>query len=286
MKKILFLVKEPSTSFEAFEEAAIKAGVSLEMALYDNIIVNYTNQKVIILVKGQPLENYDLVVFRTVGKEIELSVIISRYCQDKGIKLTDQAFYHQKPWIDVKSFEYLVLQKEGIPIIPSFLTSFKQLPQIKGQLEYPVVAKATDSSKGKDVFLCHSEQELVKLFSRYSLLLIQKFINNNSYYRLFIINGQVVETVKRTKDPQKFGQTIPSGSKAEQYTLDLDSQRQAIKAAQALEYDIAEIDLIKDESGKTYIIEVNRAPQFKVLMRTTGVNIPQKIVEFWLSLIE
>ena len=52
-------------------------------------------------------------------------------------------------------------------------------------------------------------------------------------------------------------------------------------AARAVEVEVAGIDLVRDSrDGKVYVVEVNEAPEFRVMEKRTGKNIVKMIVEY------
>ena len=64
---------------------------------------------------------------------------------------------------------------------------------------------------------------------------------------------------------------------------DTEMEALAIKAAEALEIDVAGIDMVKGlKDGKPYVLEVNRAGSFDTFERVTDINVVAKIVE-WLA---
>jgi ribosomal protein S6--L-glutamate ligase len=56
----------------------------------------------------------------------------------------------------------------------------------------------------------------------------------------------------------------------------------AIKAAEAVDVEIAGVDLIS-VSDEPYVIEVNASPGFKGLLHATGINAANKIAEYAIS---
>ena len=64
-----------------------------------------------------------------------------------------------------------------------------------------------------------------------------------------------------------------------QYNVCQEDKEFCIKAARAIDLNVAGIDIIKDKTGKTYLLEINANFGFKV-QKITGVNIASKIIQF------
>ena len=284
MKKILFIYGEFEEYFQYFVNEARKLNVQLDIIHYEQISVNFI-EETIIFADSIPIENYNSIYFRNAWRNTELSTLIATYCQHKDIPLIDPVFTNGLPWIDRKSFEYLVLKNALLPIIPSVFISEKMVDGVE-KLYFPLIAKYTDDSQGHGVFLIDNKSELKELFKKSdrSHLLLQKYIKNDGDYRLFVINNQVVAAIKRvTQSKGEFRNNVSLGGKAEIHTPSNEENSVAIEATQVLNYSFAGVDLIKDETGEFKIIEVNRSPQFLGVMKATGVNIPKKMLEYLIS---
>ena len=63
--------------------------------------------------------------------------------------------------------------------------------------------------------------------------------------------------------------------------------KMAVKAASVCEIEVAGVDVILDKkSGQSFILEVNRSPQFEGFMKATGINVPKAIIDFLVKLIK
>ncbi len=288
MKKILFLVKKHQYQHEPlFIEAAKSLDIELVVQTYDEMVIQFQKDQHTIWLGEHNLLDFDLVFFRTVGEYIEQETLISEYCLQHQIPVVDSVFQHNKPWIDKKSFEYQRLMSQNIPVIDSFFVSKQSFSKIQNQIEYPLIAKITGGSKGDGVYKCNSEAELLATFdSEKQPLLIQKYIPNTGDLRVFIVGNSVLGAIKRTSsNTTEFRNNVSLGGSAQAHTLTDAETQLALRAARALQYEIAGVDIITDTNGNLFIMEVNRAPQFTGFMETTKIDVPYKIVEFLASKI-
>ena len=85
--------------------------------------------------------------------------------------------------------------------------------------------------------------------------------------------------MKRFVIPGDFRANISQGAKAEKYNLPKEAKEIAIKAAKITKTEFAGVDLIESR-GKYYVIEVNRAPQFRGFKKYTGIDPSPFIIDY------
>lgn len=275
------IVRKNKQTHHDLTAAAKKINTRLDIIEYAKLNIQYLRNQVSISYKNINLNQYQAIYIKDAWRNVELSTLAAAYCKQFNTVLIDKAFVEEAPWLDRKSFEYLKLSQNSLPIIDSIFINQNQLNQVKKFIGYPCVAKNTFGSQGKEVHLIKNEQELIYLFKQYKKrLFVQKFIENEGDYRFFIIGEKLTAAMKRTRqDPDNFLNNLSQGAKASVYHPTVKEQQLAIKAAQALKYDIAGVDLIKDK-GKMKIMEVNRSPVYTGLMKVSQTNIPLRIVEY------
>ena len=286
MKKILILYKERRPEQEdLFLKTAQELKINLVQALYSDLLVKFMDGSFDITIHNHDLSSFDLVYFRHFEKNSGNQTLVCQYCIDKSIPLIDSIFSQQKLWTNYKSFDYLQLSKIGISVIPSYLVSKNNIQLIEDKLSYPIVSKINDGSKGEGVHLCSNSQELHQLLTNYQTpMIVQPYIENTGDLRLFVIGDNVIAAIKRiNQDPTEFRNNVSLGGKAIEHQATKEETELALRATKALLYDIAGVDIITDQNGKQYIMEVNMAPQFAGVMQATGIDIPLKIMEYLVS---
>lgn len=183
----------------------------------------------------------------------------------------------------LRSFQ--VLSQHGVHIPPSILArsgeGLKNSVRALGGM--PVVLKLLQGTQGLGVMLVHSQKSLESvletLWELGQEVIIQKFISTspNQDYRVFIVGSEVVGAMVRTARPGEFRSNVHRGAEARAIDLPASHKKIALKAARALDLEVAGIDLIDSESGPL-VLEANSSPGFEGLERATGENIAAKIV--------
>jgi len=156
---------------------------------------------------------------------------------------------------------------------------------------FPVMLKEVVGSQGTGIHFANSDDE-VKTHVKYlknkgvKSVLIQSFIETGkdkvSDYRIFIVGGKIVATMKRTSTDKKSKiANISAGGKGEAAEISKENQTMCIEAARAvgIENSITGVDLLTDSKGTGYIIEVNSNPGLKI-EDYTGVNVALIIILF------
>ena len=135
------------------------------------------------------------------------------------------------------------------------------------ELGIPLVAKITNGSKGKGVTIQKTESDLKSYLKKNKdqKIIFQKFVENEGDYRLFFVDGKLIFSVERkSSDREKeFRNNYSLGGTAKKANLTKKEIDLARKAAKAMKFDVAGVDLIKEiGSNRWYILEINSAPQF------------------------
>jgi ribosomal protein S6--L-glutamate ligase len=96
-------------------------------------------------------------------------------------------------------------------------------------------------------------------------------------YRYLVIHGKVVAAMKRSAADGGYLSNASLGGDVHAVPLDPEMSDIAVKAAKALNLEIAGVDLMKSKKGPV-VIEVNSTPGFTGLERATGKNIAAEII--------
>lgn len=304
MKKILILTRfrgeyEP----KRLEEEALKFGFEVDRVNYEHVRLGVSSigKPVIDLATGKKLYEYDLIIPRAATKRgapsmLGVKSVILEYVEnltEKKIKVVNGESFKQFPLMG-KLEQGVLLAQAGLPVIP--FASFNGVKGWKRYLEIlskrkkefvPVMVKARFGSHGKNVKLAESLERLIKLSQKYSEgdVLIQPVITVRRWYRVLVLNGEVLGRMKHSqKDKFKTmeikEETLnlkPKFTKEQMRDLD----KICLEAAKVLKADFAGLDVAWDEVSQTWrIFEVNRTAQFKWFERSKlGVNVAERLVK-------
>jgi len=156
--------------------------------------------------------------------------------------------------------------------------NFAAAKKIIGKLKTPLLVKLNDSMKGRGILKFTSKQKALDFLKKNPRgYIIQEYVPIDHDYRVMVIDGKALGVMKRYV-PEKDFRTNIYGTKAEQVLLTKKLAKISIEATKAMNYDIAGIDILKQD-GKFKIIEVNIAPEWQKFKKITGINPAQEIVK-------
>lgn len=276
MKRVLLLRDRPSCELAQKnwltlgEEITkkLKSDARVFLAHFDELIydANNDNSRVFHAKDGWDISSFDVVIFRRVGKDIELAMACAHYLHYKDIKFTDK--YLLKPGKSklVGSFMRLA---NGLPVPRTIYAEPKKIIELFSRsppFQFPVIIKSDFGHKGKDNYLASSYKDLRDIFGRASAwMIVQPYLENDGDYRLLALNGKISLAIFRSaSEGSHLNNTSAGGTATHQDISSIKAKiiTDALTAAQLEKLTVAGVDVLIDKrTGRHVILEVNRAPQ-------------------------
>jgi len=165
------------------------------------------------------------------------------------------------------------------------------------QMKYPAILKRTDADRGIDNYKVESSDEVRELLTdkdESSVWVLQDFIPNDGFYLVSFYYNEPKFSIFRTLEERPDGNKRlahmykpKGGSNATLVNLsDLDESimRESVKAVKAMNRQFASVDSVfVEETGTTYVLEVNYNPQlvtietFKDVRREAFIEAIEKL---------
>lgn len=242
-----------------------------------------TNSEILTYISGsgdlfvKEMKKYDFVLY------LDKDLYVSEMIEKAGIRLFDNA--EAIRLCDDKMLTYISLSNKGIrmpktisaPLNYAGIDDETFVKQVAEDLAFPIVAKDNFGSLGKEVYLIKNYDELVSFEKehKFSAHLYQQFIESSKGhdFRIIVIGGKVVASMKRSNDNGDFRSNVAQGGHGETVELPSSFVEAAEKAAKILKLDYCGVDLLDDENGNPVLCEVNSNAFLQEIERITGKNI-------------
>jgi len=229
-------------------------------------------------------ESYDAVI-SAIGANLAHGASILRHLTENlGIYCAQTATGLETASNKLKTTQRLSTNGITVPptVYASELTHIPFLIEKVGGL--PAVAKLLQGSQGVGVFLLETPQATnTALESMYKLkvpLKIQGFVDGkNKDIRAIVVGDKVAVAMERTANQGSFRANISQGGSGRKIELSDADKKMCVEAARAVDLRYAGVDLMKDDKGNSYIIEVNGNPGTKIVS-ITGYNHYTDLVAF------
>jgi len=180
-----------------------------------------------------------------------------------------------------------ILSRSGVRMPKTAFTNYsKQDNKVLTHIgEAPVVIKLLEGTQGLGVVLAETDKAAKSVVEAFDSLktrvILQEYIKEagGSDIRVFIVDGQIVGSMKRQGKEGEFRSNLHRGGKATVIELTRAEKATALKAARAMGLAIAGVDMLQSKRGPM-VLEVNSSPGLEGIEKSTGIDIAGKIVEY------
>jgi len=250
-------------------------------------------------INGFNLDDFKVIFFRSIGNRWEKVNLIALYLKERiehgKVKIIDPLVIGGSRYPSMKVYQMFAFQSNGLPV-PKTIFGDLSLLKEKGAKEFgfPFIIKRSEGGRGERVYQVKNQQELDSLIKELTpqekeekkTFLAQEFIANQGDLRLLVLGGQVLGTMKRVRRKKgEFRNNVSLGGQASVVKASPELEQMALKAAKITQTSLAGVDIVlRHPDNKPFLLEVNRAPQFKGFVKATGINVPLKIVQFLVKL--
>jgi len=261
--------------------AARKMNVDLDLVSYNNVCFETETGK--ISLRGEDVNKYDVLFFRTTGKHWEEVDLIINSIERKDVVVVDPLVMFGKPSYACKAWQMLKLKEVGIDVPKSIygslwylyekmsgasrdslfascecVTTFNGVKKtitakpLNPPFDFPVILKGSGGDRGTRVFKANNLEELEKLVrdlrksetEEGRRYMLQEFIENDGDYRVLVLGEKVLGVMKRSSQSEnEFRNNYSAGGKVEVAQLPEEVKKLAVRAAKVCGLSVAGVDV-------------------------------------------
>jgi [lysine-biosynthesis-protein LysW]--L-2-aminoadipate ligase len=227
---------------------------------------------------------YDVVLERCVTQSRALAAL--RILNDWGIPTVNHHRVVQVCGNKLETSSALI--REGIPS-PRCKIAFDPESALRAieELGYPAILKPAVGSWGRllarindrDAAEAILEHKEILGTYEHSIFYIQELINKPARdIRSFVVGDETIAAIYRYSS--HWITNTARGGRAENCPVTPEIDRLSLAAAKAVGGGVVAVDLLETQEGQLLVNEVNHTMEFRNSIDTTGVNIPDRIVEY------
>lgn len=175
------------------------------------------------------------------------------------------------------------LEAQGLPVPDTIVcqTAEQALAAFE-QLAGNVVVKPLFGSEGRGMLHVTDLEMARRVFRAWEelrfVIYVQRFIHHPGYDLRVLWIGDDAFCIKRSHD--QWRTNVSQGGRAESHPARPELLDLAAQARNAIEAPLAGVDLICDNTGQWYVLEVNAVPGWRAVASTLQVDIAQRIIHY------
>ena len=182
-----------------------------------------------------------------------------------------------------KAMTSFLLHQAGVATPPTWVCESRHYAHDIISKNTQLVIKPLFGSQGQGVRLVDTDKLPLPMDAFVGgTFYLQSLIKANHDYRVFVVNNQAVAAMRRTGEG--WLHNVAQGAQCESCN-DSDVLAIALEAAQVLDIAYCGVDVIRDENGRLFVLEVNSIPAWRGLQGVTEINIAEVLVDDFLSKI-
>lgn len=222
-----------------------------------------------------------------VTQKIFFRLDILRAIEEYGLRLINS-----RESLEIASDKFLTslfLEKHEIPTPRTVICEDPHdALDLFNELGGDVILKPLFGSKGIGVTRLNdkafAENVIYSLGHLNEVFYLQEFVKHyNRDIRIFVIGTEAIAGMYRVSDNWKTN--VFAGARVEPLELTEELEQLAVKSAQITKTEIAGVDILESENGLK-VIEVNSIPGFMALQKVTDINIPERIISYFLNTVK
>jgi len=177
------------------------------------------------------------------------------------------------------------LARAGLPVPETIVCEgFEEAMEAFHMLGGDVVVKPLFGSEGRGIVRVSDPDLAHRVFRTLeridSVLYLQRFVQHPGYdIRILILDGRVLGSIKRISATD-FRTNVSRDAQTAIHVPTATEMEYAQRAVTCTGATLAGVDLLYNEAGDLFVIEVNAVPGWRAFSRTTGIDVAEQVMQW------
>jgi glutathione synthase/RimK-type ligase-like ATP-grasp enzyme len=239
-----------------------------------------------IYIRGDKSESADILqehleerrhrVVRSKDKDYDVIVCWGMSNRDHGVK--DVPTLNANVNLFDKYQSLKKFKKAGVHI-PTVFSAMDAVDHI-GEVDFPWFARKVYHEKGNDIIVCKTEDDVTSVLKARQADFFSVYEPHEMELRAWVFNGEVFAVYHkqyRNHGLMNFKNLELRSELRDDLLRDRRIVDGALPAVKALKLDFGGVDILRNERGNCFTLEVNSMPQISSLIRVNGIRLAQNI---------
>ncbi len=283
--RIVILSKGPANySTRRLKEEALARGHEVRIVNYAKCYVTLESSRPVVRYEGEEINDVDVIIPRIAASLTKYGSSIVRQFEMQNVFTTTSSIAIVRSRDKLRSMQLLAKTGVGIPKTV-FARETADLDDVLEQVGgAPAIIKVARGTHGNGVVLAETRKAALAVMQAFYVegvnFLVQEYIEESAGtdIRAFVVNGQVVASMKRQNLDDDFRSNLHQGGQGTAIKLTDEERKTAQKAAKAMGLAICGVDMMRSERGPL-VLEVNASPGFAI-EKITEHNVAAKIIDY------
>jgi ribosomal protein S6--L-glutamate ligase len=254
--RIVILSKGPGNySTKRLKEEIIARGHSVRIIDYSKCYVTAERNNPIVRFKGETIKDVDFIIPRIAASITKYGSAIVRQFEMQNVPTTTSSIAIARSRDKLRSMQLLAKAGVAIPktVFARETTDLEDvLEQVGGA---PAIIKVARGTHGNGVVLAETRKAAKAVMQAFYVegvsFLVQEFIDESAGQdiRAFIVDGEVVASMRRQSLDDDFRSNLHQGGSAEPVVLTESERKVVLKAAKAIGLPFCGVDMIRSDRG-------------------------------------
>lgn len=233
---------------------------------------------------GQEVKDYDAIIPRIGHTVTKFGASIIRQFMSQGLSSTldPEALLRARDKLTCLQ----LLSMHGL-LVPTTVYANNQyfLREMSEHIkDFPKIIKLISGTHGIGVIKADDLSTMESMMEAFigvrQKALIQEFIKESSGadVRAFVVDGEVVASMKRQAQPGEFRSNLHRGATSMAVELTDEERETALRAVEIMGLQVAGVDMLQSDRGPM-VLEVNASPGLEGIENTTKVDVARHIIQ-------